>query len=90
MINLENKNIYWAVFHAMDMFNPDFLLKFLISKIKLINFRKIPLGGILGKFWDMLRKFLVFGIFSKINILFLLNLKKLSEFFDFHPNLSTI
>jgi hypothetical protein len=35
------------------------------------KFRKIPLGGLLGEFWDILGNFLVFGIFSKFYIFFI-------------------
>jgi hypothetical protein len=42
------------------------------------KFRKIPLGGILGEFWDILGNFLVFGKLSKFyTFLFFLNKKKL-------------
>jgi hypothetical protein len=56
-------------------FNPDFLLKFLILKIKLQKLRKNALDGILGGFLGYFGGIvLVFGKYSKF--LIFLNFKK--------------
>jgi hypothetical protein len=59
----------------MDKFSSGFIAQiFYLEEKKTQKFRKIPLGGILGEFWDILGYFLVFGIFSKFYIfLFFLN-----------------
>jgi hypothetical protein len=69
-----------AVFHGIDNFSSGFIAQISYLEEKMQKFRKIPLGGIWGEFWDILGNFLVFGIISTFNIfLFFINIKKMFE-----------